>query len=170
MTRRAAWGAGLAITLVALSLGGRPLAWWLTLGLLRLGFPGTATVTPDALTRALASSTPPVVFDARRAAEFAVSHLPGARLVDVEAGAVIPSPPTPGTAAVVYCSVGYRSSRLARDLERRGWADVRSLEGGIFGWAIAGLPLVDATELSTSLVHSYGWPARLLLPPPLRGD
>lgn len=170
MSRRAAWGAGLAIALVALWQGGRPLAWWLTLGLLRLGFPGTATVTPDALARALASDAPPVVFDARRAAEYAVSHLPGARLLDVEAGAVIPSPPTPGSMAVVYCSVGYRSSRLVRDLERRGWTGVRSLEGGIFGWAIAGLPLVDAAERSTALVHAYGWPTGWLLPPPLRGD
>lgn len=170
MTRRAAWGAALTATLAALWLGGRPLAWWITLGLLGLGFPGTATITPEALARSLAGSNPPALFDAREAAEFAVSHLPGARLVDGAAGATIPPPPAPGATAVVYCSVGYRSSRLVEALERRGWSGVLSLEGGIFGWATRGLPLVDGAGRPTPLVHSYGWPVRFLLPPPLRGE
>jgi rhodanese-related sulfurtransferase len=78
----------------------------------------------------------PVLVDARSRAEYAVSHLPGARWVDAKASAVeVMSHLGTNQPIVVYCSVGYRSSRLAERLQQAGWINVFNLEGSIFQWA-----------------------------------
>lgn len=47
---------------------------------------------------------------------------------------------------VVYCSVGYRSSRLARQLRTRGVKNVFNLEGSLFKWANEGRPVYRGSE------------------------
>ena len=42
------------------------------------------------------------------------------------------------TTIVVYCSVGYRSSKIAKKLIQAGFKDVRNLYGGIFKWVNTG--------------------------------
>ncbi len=97
----------------------------------------------------------PILLDARTPAEFAVSHLPGARRVDLKA------PLTEllnhlGTnhPVVVYCSVGYRSSRLAERLQQAGCTNVFNLDGFIFQWANEGRPL-ERDGRPVSEVHPY---------------
>ena len=55
---------------------------------------------------------------------------------------------------VVYCSVGYRSSRLVSRLKARGVENVFNLEGSLFQWANEGRPLVRGDEPATR-VHPY---------------
>jgi rhodanese-related sulfurtransferase len=78
----------------------------------------------------------PMLLDARSPAEYAVSHLPGGRRVDAKA----PVPELLGRLGtnrpvVVYCSVGYRSARLAERLQQAGCTNVFNLDGSIFQWA-----------------------------------
>jgi rhodanese-related sulfurtransferase len=77
----------------------------------------------------------PMLLDARSPAEYAVSHLPGARWVDAKAPAAeVVSHLGTNQPIVVYCSVGYRSSRLAERLKRAGRTNVFNLDGSIFQW------------------------------------
>ncbi|WP_420458709.1 rhodanese-like domain-containing protein [Neolewinella sp.] len=96
-----------------------------------------------------------VFLDARERQEYEVSHLPGARYLGFS---------TPDTTAVkalshntplvVYCTVGYRSARLAQELRRAGFKRVYNLYGSIYAWRLAGLPLVDAAG-PTPNIHTY---------------
>ena len=96
---------------------------------------------------------PPLLLDVRRAEEFAVSTLPGAVRVDPDA-----DPASLGLdrnrELVVFCSVGYRSSRLAARLQEAGFTDVRNLEGSIFEWAELGYPLRQGEDPAFK-VHPY---------------
>lgn len=81
----------------------------------------------------------PLLLDVRQSEEFAVSHLPGAIRIDPAAERpTLPKGVTFDTPIVTYCSVGYRSSALARRLIALGFSDVSNLEGSIFQWANEG--------------------------------
>ncbi len=55
---------------------------------------------------------------------------------------------------IVYCSVGYRSSKIGVELKKFGFKNVKNLYGGIFKWANEGRPLYnDSTE--TAKIHAY---------------
>ncbi len=98
---------------------------------------------------------PPQLLDAREPAEFAVSHLPGAIRVDPEAsGEQVLAKIDRARPVVVYCSVGYRSSSLARKLIKAGHAQAMNLEGSIFKWANEGRPLVRDGKPARK-VHPY---------------
>ena len=55
---------------------------------------------------------------------------------------------------VVYCSVGYRSSKIGIMLKEHGYKNVKNLFGGIFNWANQGLPLYKDTT-QTHQIHTY---------------
>ena len=55
---------------------------------------------------------------------------------------------------VVYCSVGYRSARLAHWLAGQGYTNVRNLAGSIFQWANEDRP-VFRDDRPTTEVHPY---------------
>lgn len=128
----------------AITAGLRRLAWPLLILWIRRRFPDVAVISCEELAEQLAGAGPmPVLIDARGPEEFALSHLAGARRLpgpDASAGAGLARQ----TAIVVYCSVGYRSARLARSLRQAGFSDVRNLEGSLFRWANLGLPLAGA--------------------------
>lgn len=108
----------------------------------------------------------PLLLDVRSEAEYAVSHLAGAyRAEDLQSALDAITNVTPGTPIVVYCSVGYRSSRLADVLQQRGIAQIANLEGSLFAWANEGRPFVDRLGKPVHLVHPYNdtW-AQLLRP------
>lgn len=44
-------------------------------------------------------------------------------------------------ATVFYCQMGGRSAQAAAFAEANGFVDVYNLQGGIMGWAQAGLPI-----------------------------
>ncbi len=111
------------------------------------------------------SGPKPLLLDVRTAAEFAVSHLPGAVRIDPGAEAdLVASLMRPGVRTVVYCSVGYRSSQLAARLIRAGHGPIANLEGSIFEWANHGFPL-EADGQPVRRVHCYQRKYRRMLNP-----
>ncbi len=74
-----------------------------------------------------------ILVDAREEEEFMISHISGAVNIPYKEG---PSDylkdVKPESVIVVYCSVGYRSSILARKLRKMGFREVYNLEGSIF--------------------------------------
>lgn len=93
--------------------------------------------------------------DARESKEFEISHIRDARWVgydtfDWERLEGIPK----DRPIVVYCSVGYRSEKITRRLQKRGYSQVYNLYGGIFEWVNRGKPIVD-DQGSTQNVHAY---------------
>ncbi len=97
----------------------------------------------------------PLLLDAREPEEYAVSHLPGARNLGyndanyAELEGVDHDRPV-----VVYCTIGYRSERMAEELRSRGFSKVYNLYGSIYAWALAGHPVVNA-EGPTDRIHTY---------------
>ena len=81
--------------------------------------------------------------DVREQSEFAAGHLPGAIHLgkgvierDIEQA-------IPGTTAeiVLYCGGGYRSALAADSLQKMGYTNVISMDGGIRAWREAGYPM-----------------------------
>ena len=111
---------------------------------------------------------PPILLDVRAPEEFAVSHLPGAIWVSPDAtsdqllGRIDFSRPI-----ILYCSVGYRSSVLARRLIAAGAEQTMNLEGSIFKWANEGRPMVRDGE-ATDKAHPYNRKFGRMLQEPLR--
>lgn len=93
------------------------------------------------------------LFDVREPDEFAVSHLVHSSNLSTaaEIAAVIHDKNAP---IIVYCSVGYRSARVAEQLQQRGFSNVRNFQHSLFAWVNSGYPMVIA-EGSTPLVHPY---------------
>jgi rhodanese-related sulfurtransferase len=80
--------------------------------------------------------------DVREESEFAAGHLPGAvhigkGVIERDIEAKIPDPATP---VVLYCGGGFRSALAAEALQRMGYSNVLSMDGGWSGWVKAGLP------------------------------
>ncbi len=108
----------------------------------------------------------PVLIDARAREEFDVSHLDGASWApDLSIASARLAAHGKDALVVVYCSVGWRSSVLARQLMQNGYSRVFNLEGSIFEWANAGLPVYQNGRL-VKQVHPYNahWGALLLNP------
>ena len=85
-----------------------------------------------------------MLVDVREESEFAKDHLPGAVHLgkgvierDIEARV-----PDLGTEMVLYCGGGFRSALAADNLQKMGYTNVISMDGGIRGWREKGYPLV----------------------------
>lgn len=101
-----------------------------------------------------------VLLDTRTKEEFAVSHLPGARLVPFGAWQLLAGPTIPhdlplDTPIVVYCTIGWRSGKTVEALRAKGYAGAVNLYGGIIQWHNEGGALVDADGRVTKQVHPY---------------
>jgi rhodanese-related sulfurtransferase len=158
----------LPLALVALLyFEGRPIGLDVVRQVSARKFPSVEWISAPALARWQQDSTrsQPLLLDARTAPEYQLSHLAGARRID-------PNRPllkhmeafARDTPIVVYCSVGYRSARVARWLGRQGFTNVRTLEGGLFAWANEDRPM-GADRGPAKEVHPYNefW-GRLLEP------
>ena len=84
-----------------------------------------------------------VLVDVREESEFAKDHLPGAIHMgkgvierDVEAKV-----PDLKTEMVLYCGGGFRSALAADNLQKMGYTNVISMDGGIRDWREKGYPL-----------------------------
>jgi rhodanese-related sulfurtransferase len=110
----------------------------------------------------------PVLLDVRTPAEWNVSHLAGARQVDPKADAKTATNGVAKDAPIVtYCSVGYRSGKMAERLRAAGYTHVQNLEGSIFEWANEHRPLVRDGE-RVMRVHPYDSVRGRLLQPDAR--
>jgi rhodanese-related sulfurtransferase len=96
-----------------------------------------------------------VFLDAREPKEYAVSHIEGSTLVGFDHFDLqkVPSMPK-DTPIVVYCSVGYRSEKVAEKLIKAGYTNVSNLYGGIFEWVNESQPVQD-DKGETQRVHAY---------------
>lgn len=99
-----------------------------------------------------------MLLDVREADEFAVSQIQDAR--HIESPEEVQADKQ--TRIVVYCSVGYRSARFARELQEKGFVNVYNLRGSIFAWANQGYPLYQGNE-RTGYVHPFNKKWGLLL-------
>lgn len=115
-----------------------------------------------------ADREPPLLVDVRAPAEFAVSHLRGAQRGETiaEIRALVGGDASERP-VVLYCSVGERSSRAARDLQREIERPVYNLEGSIFEWVIEGGSVWQG-ERRVERVHPYDASWGRLLPDSLR--
>jgi len=84
-----------------------------------------------------------LLIDVREESEFAKDHLPGAIHLgkgiierDIEARV-----PDLNTEMVLYCGGGFRSALAADNLQKMGYTNVISMDGGIRGWREKGYPL-----------------------------
>ena len=143
----------------------RSLAFKILKRLISRKYPDVAWLTTKKLAQWLNHSTQPhpILLDARSEAEYETSHLPQAARIDpyhpnLE---VVASKNTP---IVVYCSVGYRSARVAHSLQQAGFSQVYNLEGSIFQWANEKRPIYK-NERPTTTVHPYNRLWGLLLNP-----
>lgn len=85
-----------------------------------------------------------VLLDVREDHEWQVGHLPGAEHLgkgiierDIEERF-----PNPDTELILYCGGGFRSALAAETLQKMGYTNVISMDGGFRGWKDAGYPIV----------------------------
>lgn len=146
------------------------LAWSEIIGDIRSQYPTVQQLSTDSLANWLASDSEslPFLIDIREKKEYKVSHLPGAIQMDPEARKFRSLRDLDkDTPIVVYCSVGYRSSKMAEKLTKAGFTNVSNLEGSIFTWANEGHTVVR-DEQPVSAVHPYNKVWGMLLKKELR--
>jgi rhodanese-related sulfurtransferase len=83
-----------------------------------------------------------LLVDVREDHEWAKGHLPGAVHMGrgiIERDIETHMPDT-GTKMILYCGGGFRSALVADNLQKMGYTDVESMDGGWRGWNEAGLP------------------------------
>ena len=97
-----------------------------------------------------------IFLDARELEEYQVSHIPGARYIgyrkfdeDLLAGI------SRDDKIIVYCSVGYRSEKIGKKMQKMGFTSVYNLYGSIFEWINHGLPIENDQGIATDTIHTY---------------
>ncbi|NJL77614.1 MAG: rhodanese-like domain-containing protein [Saprospiraceae bacterium] len=113
------------------------------------------TVSELTVAEAKAVQGKAIFLDAREWKEYEVSHIANAKYVgydsfDLKTVQHLPK----DQPIVVYCSVGYRSEKVAEQLKSAGYQQVTNLYGGIFEWRNQGNGVVNQTG-STEKVHAY---------------
>ena len=84
--------------------------------------------------------------DVREDSEWAAGHLPraihlGKGVIERDIEQAIPDT---SAEIVCYCGGGYRSALVADNLQRMGYTNVWSMDGGVRGWRGAGLPIATS--------------------------
>jgi rhodanese-related sulfurtransferase len=84
-----------------------------------------------------------VLIDVREESEYAADHLPGAvylgkGIIERDVEDRVPDQNTP---LVLYCGGGFRSALAADNLQKMGYTQVFSMDGGIRGWREKGFTL-----------------------------
>jgi rhodanese-related sulfurtransferase len=89
--------------------------------------------------------------DVREDNEWARGHLPGA--VHLGKGVIErdieETFPDKDAALVLYCGGGFRSALAADNLQKMGYTNVISMDGGWRGWTTAGYPIEKPRENAT---------------------
>jgi len=85
---------------------------------------------------------PFILVDVREESEWASGHLPGA--IHLSRGTIERDIeqriPATSEKVILYCGGGFRSALVADNLQKMGYANVESMDGGWRGWLDAGLP------------------------------
>lgn len=77
-----------------------------------------------------------LLLDVREESEFAAGHLPQAKwlgkgIIERDIETVVPNP---NAEIVLYCGGGFRSALAADNLQKMGYTNVISMDGGFRGW------------------------------------
>lgn len=91
------------------------------------------------------AGTVPLVLDVREESEWQKDHIPGAQhlgrgVLERDIETRIPDKTTP---LVLYCGGGYRSALAAESIQKMGYTQVLSMDGGYRAWNEANYPLVN---------------------------
>lgn len=83
-----------------------------------------------------------VLIDVREESEWKNGHLPGAihlgkGVIERDVERTIPDA---GAKLILYCGGGFRSALAGDNLQKMGYTNVESMDGGWKGWVDAGLP------------------------------
>lgn len=83
--------------------------------------------------------------DVREESEWSRGHLPGAEhlgkgIIERDVEEQIPDQ---AAKIVLYCGGGYRSALAADNLQKMGYTNVTSMDGGFRGWKEAGLEIIQ---------------------------
>jgi rhodanese-related sulfurtransferase len=86
-----------------------------------------------------------LLIDVREESEYAKDHLPnaihlGKGIIERDIEERVPELSTP---LVLYCGGGYRSALAADNLQKMGYTNVLSMDGGIRGWREKHFPLTS---------------------------
>ena len=86
-----------------------------------------------------------LLVDVREESEWARDHLPGAvhmgkGVIERDVEHKVPDPATP---MILYCGGGFRSALAADNLQKMGYTNVLSMDGGIREWREKGYPLTS---------------------------
>jgi rhodanese-related sulfurtransferase len=89
--------------------------------------------------------------DVREDNEWARGHLPGAvhlgkGIIERDVEETFPDKDAP---LVLYCGGGFRSALVADNLQKMGYTNVISMDGGWRGWTTAGYPIEKPGENAT---------------------
>jgi rhodanese-related sulfurtransferase len=92
--------------------------------------------TVDEVKQKLDSEEKFLLVDVREESEFAKDHLPGAihlgkGVIERDVEARVPDVKTP---IVLYCGGGFRSALAADNLQKMGYTNVLSMDGGVREW------------------------------------
>jgi rhodanese-related sulfurtransferase len=82
------------------------------------------------------------IVDVREESEWAAGHLPGAihlgkGIIERDVEQQVPAT---DTKLILYCGGGFRSALAADNLQKMGYTNVESMDGGWKGWIAAGYP------------------------------
>ena len=116
--------------------------------------PGFLTLVQDAKTRVkectvadvkqrLDAGDKFVLVDVREDSEWSAGHATGAihlskGIIERDVEAKVPDK---GASLVLYCGGGFRSALAADNLQKMGYTNVISMDGGWRGWTQAGMPI-----------------------------
>ncbi len=114
------------------------------------------TVPERSATEAFAKKESAIFIDAREKKEYKVSHIKNSIWVGYDYLNLKPMKKlAKDTEIIVYCSVGYRSEKVAEKLKEKGFTNVSNLYGGIFEWKNNDFPIVNDNQDTTEKVHAY---------------
>ena len=89
-----------------------------------------------------------LLVDVREESEFARDHLPGAihlgkGIIERDIEGRVPDLNTP---MVLYCGGGFRSAMAADNLQKMGYTNVISMDGGVRGWREKNFPMTKKRD------------------------
>ena len=112
-------------------------------------------INSETLFNEISYHRPLVILDARESIEYEISHIEEAIYVGYDSldFSILKRIPADNK-IVIYCSIGYRSEKVAEEVNKTGHNNVYNLYGGIFDWVNSGYTIVDSSG-RTHNIHPF---------------
>lgn len=107
-----------------------------------------------------------LLVDVREESEYAAGHIPGAKhlgkgVIERDVEMVIPDT---SKEIILYCGGGFRSALAADNLQKMGYTNVLSMDGGWRAWTQAKLPVEGGPQASGDSLKHQGDKLETALP------